>query len=280
MKIYKDRKIVLVTKHGKESVIRPVFEGETGCQLVTETRLDTDRLGTFSREIRRPKSQAHTARLKIKKGMKLSKADIAVASEGSFGLHPTASIPWNVELVMMYDRKEDLEIYGIHESPDTNYGHRSVKTYAEALQFAQEAGFPQHYLIIRPENEKSKHIIKDIDSFDKLRDGFFWCKSRSKSGNVFMETDMRAHANPTRMKNIEKATQNLVSNLLSFCPECHVPGFIPREAIGGLPCEMCGRESEITMKLVYACGKCGHRQEQLFPNGRFASAEYCHHCNP
>ena len=108
--------MVLLTKHGKESVMKPILESETGCELETDKRFDTDRLGTFSREVKRRKSQLETARLKIKKGMRRAKTDMGIASEGSFGLHPIVPIPWNVELVLLYDKRDRFEIYGVHES--------------------------------------------------------------------------------------------------------------------------------------------------------------------
>ena len=82
-KIFENRKVVLLTKHKKEEAIKSALEKETGCELIVESRFDTDKLGTFSREIKRPKSQLDTARMKIRKGLKLTKTDIGIASEGS-----------------------------------------------------------------------------------------------------------------------------------------------------------------------------------------------------
>jgi hypothetical protein len=280
LKIYEGRKIVLLTKHGKESVIKPILENKTGCELVTDSSFDTDRLGSFSREVKRRKSQLETARLKIKKGMRRAKTDMGIASEGSFGLHPIVPIPWNVELVLLYDKRDRFEIYGVHESSDTNFDHKTIRSMEEAVEFAEKAGFPEHYLIIRPENAKSRHIIKDINSLEKLGEAFDLCKKRSKSGNVFIETDMRAYANPTRMKNIEKATQDLLEKLLIFCPVCGAPGFTVKESLPGLPCEICGTPGDMTLKHVLECHRCNHRHEELHPKGKAAPAEYCHHCNP
>ena len=280
MKIYQDRKIVLLTKHSKEEVIKPILELETGCELITESRFDTDKLGTFSREIKRPKSQLDTARLKIKKGMKFTNTDIVIASEGSFGSHQIAPIPWNVELVLLYDKKEKFEIYGVHESSDTNFSHKKTKNYEEVLAFAETIGFPEHFLILRPDHDNSKKIIKDINSYEKLKDAYFKCSGISNTGEVFVETDMRAHGNPIRMKNIQKATENLVSKLLSFCPNCGAPGFIVNEVIRGLPCELCGLPSEMTLKYIYSCYKCKHEKEEHFPKGHAAPAQYCNYCNP
>ncbi len=280
MKIFENRSVVFLTKHRKEKVIKPILEKETGCKLVVVDRFDTDMYGTFSREIKRPKSQVETARIKIRKGMKLIKTDIGLASEGSFGSHPVAPIPWNVELVLLHDKKENLEIFGTYEGAETNYSHITTKSYDEVLKFAEKAGFPEHYLILRPENENSKLIIKDIFSFQKLKEAFLWCASQSRTGEVFVETDMRAHANPTRMKNIEKATHDLLSKLLNLCPECGAPGFIIKDVVRGLPCEACGLPSDMSLKFIYGCHKCKHENEQLYPRGQFAPAKYCNYCNP
>ena len=279
-KIFENRKVVLLTKHKKEEAIKSALEKETGCELIVESRFDTDKLGTFSREIKRPKSQLDTARMKIRKGLKLTKTDIGIASEGSFGSHPYMPIPWNVEIVLLYDKKEDMEIYGVYEGSDTNFGHLKTNDFDSALKFAEQIGFPEHFLILRPDDEFSKNIIKDIDSVDKLKKTVDWCLTKSKSGNVFIETYMRSHANHTRIKNIEKATQNLIVKLMSFCPKCEAPGFIVNQVIKGLPCELCGLPGEMTLKLIYSCHKCKHEQEELYPKGQHAPAQYCNYCNP
>ena len=279
-RIFENRKIVLLTKHGKERAIKPLLEEETGCELVVESRYDTDRLGTFSREIKRPKSQLDTARMKIEKGMKLAQTDIGIASEGSFGSHPFAPVPWNVELVLLIDRKDNLEIFGIYEGAKTNVGHLKTDSYESALKFAGQIGFPEHMLILRPDDEYAKNIIKDIDSGDKLKEAFHQCLAKSRSGSVFIETDMRAHANPTRMSNIEKAAQDLIARLMNLCPECGAPGFVIDRMIKGLPCELCGLSSDMTLKCVYSCHRCKHRREDLYPMGRYAPAKFCNYCNP
>lgn len=278
--IYKNRKIVLVTKHKKEEAIQAIFEKATGGSIVVETRFDTDKLGTFTRDIVRTGSQLETARLKIKEGMLLSQLDIGIASEGSFGSHPLISMPWNIELVLLFDQRENFELYGIFESGETNFAQLVTGSFAEAVSFAKKIGFPEHYLVIRPDDSESERIIKGINNYDCLKEAFAWGGSNSLSGKVFLETDMRAHANPTRMENIKKATEDLISKLQKFCPNCAAPGFIVSEKIKGLPCELCGLPSELVLKNISKCYKCGHALEQLYSNGQFAAAQYCHFCNP
>ena len=49
MRLYENRKVVLLTKHKKEEVIKPIVEEALGCILQVENRFDTDKLGTFTR---------------------------------------------------------------------------------------------------------------------------------------------------------------------------------------------------------------------------------------
>ncbi|MBS3900119.1 MAG: hypothetical protein KGZ54_05850 [Dethiobacter sp.] len=278
--IYKNRKIVLLTKHKKEEAIKPILEKATGCRLIIESGFDTDIFGTFSRDITRTKSQLETARLKIREGMLLSGLDIGIASEGSFGPHPFIPAPWNIELVLLFDQQENFELYGIHESGETNFAQLTTASFEEALSFANKSGFPEHFLIIRPDDSESEQIIKGINNYEWLKEAFAWCVAESHSGKVFIETDMRAHANPIRMENIKKATEDLIEKLHNFCPNCTAPGFIVSERIKGLPCELCGLPSDLVLKNSSKCRKCSYVLERLHPNGQFAAAKYCHFCNP
>lgn len=280
-KIYQNRKMVLLTKHKKEEVIKAILEQKTGCQLIVVDDFDTDTFGTFSRDIKRPDSQLGTAMLKIQKGMELTGTDLGIASEGSFGSHPYIPMPWNTELVVLYDKKEDFQIYGVHESGDTNLNHMQTSDYHGVLKFAEEIGFPQHYLIMRPDNEESGGIIKGINNYQWLEEAFQLCLSKSDTGQVFIETDMRAHANPTRMENIKKATEDLVKKLLQTCPKCDAPGFIVSDKVRGLPCELCGLPTDLVLKNIKKCYRCNHIEEEEYPNGEAqASPQYCNFCNP
>jgi len=280
MKLYENKQIVLLSKHKKEEVIRPLIEEALGCTLILENRFDTDKLGTFTREVRRPKSQLDTARLKIKKGMRLSNVDIGISSEGSFGSHPFAPIQWNTELVLFYDKSDNLEVFGIYEGSETNCDEIIVKTFDEAYEFCNKVGFPEHYVILRSDHNKSKFILKNINTYEKLREAFERCLMKSKTKSVYIETDMRAFANPTRMKNIKKATENLVEKLLITCPECAAPGFQVQEIIKGLPCEWCGLPSEMAKEYIRICHRCKHKHIEVYPKGRSSPAQYCERCNP
>ncbi|MBS3987395.1 MAG: hypothetical protein KGZ38_09770 [Erysipelothrix sp.] len=272
--------IVLITKHHKEVAIKPLIETQLQCTLHVIDDVDTDRFGTFSREIKRKKSQFDTARLKIKHAYKSTNATRIIASEGSFGSHPMIPIPWNVELVVLKDYYHNVEVIGVYESSDTNFAHHCVSSYEDALSFATSCQFPTHGLIMRPDHEHHKFIIKDIVDETSLHEAFEVCLAKSITQHVFIETDMRAHRNPTRMHNIAKATQHMIEQYLSTCPRCNCPGFTITNYVLGLPCELCAQPTQMVLKHVYQCQRCKYTEEKWYPKGQTCPANYCNTCNP
>ena len=87
--MFEGRPLIIATKHEKEKVIAPILEKELGVKCFLALDLDTDKLGTFSGEVERHDDPITTARKKCLLAMELTNCDLAVASEGSFGPHPT-----------------------------------------------------------------------------------------------------------------------------------------------------------------------------------------------
>lgn len=275
-----NKKVLLITKHKKERVIQPLMEKETGCIIVCDKNIDTDQYGTFVRDIPRVLTQTDAAREKIIAGLECSGYNMGIASEGSFGSHPYFPIPWNNEVVMLYDIESGLEVKGVYAGPDTNFAHFYASNYEDAVIFAEKIGFPEHHLILRPDDEYSKEIFKDIDSWEMLEYIFDLSKEKSTGNMVFMETDMRAQGNPTRMANIEKATKDLIEKLKMRCPCCGAPGFLSVENIPGLECELCGTKTKLIEKSIYSCHRCKHMLEKKRVDMDKAPATYCDYCNP
>ena len=111
---YNNTSAVLATMHGKDRVIAPLLERDLGLRVELALGLNTDRFGTFSREIERKGSQLDAARAKI--GAAFENAPyvrVGIASEGSFGPHP--HIPFlalDRELILLIDRETVLELIG------------------------------------------------------------------------------------------------------------------------------------------------------------------------
>ncbi len=92
---------------------------------------------------------------------------------------------------------------------------------------------------------------------------------------------MRSLYNPTRTKNIAKATENLVRKLQQLCPNCNFVNFDVVERLKELRCGLCGLATQVIRTNVYHCDRCNFKQEPLFSNGvKFADQMYCSHYNP
>ncbi|MDJ0798921.1 MAG: hypothetical protein QNJ51_19230 [Calothrix sp. MO_167.B12] len=282
--LFMHRVAILATMHHKERVIAPILDNELGLKVMVPPGFNTDIFGTFTREVKRPGNQIETVRLKAEKALEVTDGSIAIASEGSFAPHP--SLPYiasNREIVIFIDKEQDIEIIGEAFSTETNHSHLVVENVNQALNFAENIGFPEHGLVVMPEEspKDSNHVIKGIITEEKLVEAVNFILEKSPTGKAHLETDMRAMYNPTRMENIATATHNLVKKINTLCPKCSTPGFDIIRIIPGLPCELCHIPTTLTKAVVYKCQKCDFTQEKLFPNGRnFANPAQCMYCNP
>jgi hypothetical protein len=277
---YPGRQVALLTQHGKERVIAAALEPALGCRVTRVAGYDTDLLGTFTRDIPRAGTQLEAARKKARLGMKLAGLPLGLASEGAFGPDPMMGIlPWNVEFLIWIDDGLGIEVVGIAQGK-TNFAHVLAVSWEEAEAFASRAGFPEHHLVVRPTDENDPRIRKGLADWADLQAAFAWALDQSESRCVFIETDMRAHANPTRMDNIRLAAEDLARKLQSPCPACGAPGFGIVERLDGLPCEDCGAPTRETRADVYGCCKCAHRVTRERTDAMYASAGRCDYCNP
>jgi len=275
---------VLASMHGKECVIAPVLQQSLGLRVVLAEGLDTDRFGTFSLEIARTGSQLEAARAKISAAFNADPtARVGLASEGSFGPHPLIPfLPFGRELVVLIDRVTGFELIGQDTGPHTNFSHRIVANIDEANVFAERSGFPEHGLIVigcvDGQPAPACVLIKDITDALALQTAIR--ETLSVCGSAFIETDMRAHRNPTRMVAIERATRDLARRFMSRCPACDFRGFDLTERIAGLPCDWCGGPTNAIRQHVLQCAACGHREERCVTTSATADPGQCDFCNP
>lgn len=278
--MFAGRKLVIATKHHKEKAIAPILEKLLGVNCFVPIALDTDVLGTFSGEIERQLNPLATARKKCELAMNETGCDLAVASEGSFGTHPSICFARaDDELLVFIDRKNNLEIVAREISMETNFDGAAIENTHELLEFARKAGFPSHGLILRPSKESNQNMVKGITDNEWLIIAFK--KLKQIHGKVYVETDMRALYNPMRMKVIEKAVQKLAQNIRSVCPDCGTPGFGIVDAKKGLPCSLCGYPTNSTLSYLYICQSCQFKKETLNPHGKTEEdPTFCDVCNP
>ena len=278
--MFENRTIVIATMHKKESAIAPLLEDNFKLKCLIPSEFNSDLLGTFSGEMERKEDPISTLRQKCLLALKSTNLDFVIASEGSFGAHPSLFFAQaNDELVMLLDTKNNLEIVARELSTETNFAAQTIKNEAELIDFAESVQFPSHGIILRKAEKDYSKIYKGITNWDDLKLHFEEIKK--ENGTAYIETDMRALFNPTRMKNIQKATQKLIEKMKSCCPSCQTPGFDVTEVILGLPCEWCGKPTASTLKYQLTCKKCSHTEEQLYPlNKSVESPEFCNACNP
>jgi len=282
--LFADRIVVIATMHKKEQVILPILERELAVKAIVPSDFDSDKFGTFTREIKRLGTQIEAAKIKAEQALNITGETLAIASEGTFSPHPFVPyLSCNREIVLLLDKKHEIEIIGEEFSTETNHNYQVVKTVEEAFEFAEKVGFPEHGLVVMFEEtpKDSNQIIKGITTQEKLEEAVSLFLKKSLNGKVHLETDMRALYNPTRMKNIAKATLNLVQKINSLCPKCDFPGFSITERKRGLPCGLCNMPTELTLATLYQCKKCDFQKEILFPDGiKQADPSQCMYCNP
>lgn len=278
--LFSNRKLVIATKHEKEKAIAPLVESALGVKCFVPENFDTDVLGTFTGETERKDDPFTTLRNKCQMAMSLTNCDLAIASEGSFGMHPAIFfVHADDEILMLLDKKNDLEIAARELSVETNYNGAEVKSEEELLKFAKKAGFPSHGLVLRMEKEHVEDIHKGITDWDSLKK--IYEQLISKYGRAYLETDMRAMYNPTRMAVIETAARKLVNKINSCCPQCGTPGFAVTGTKPGLPCGFCGLPTQLPLAHVWSCVKCQFTKEENAPNQKQeADPQYCDRCNP
>ncbi|MRX46215.1 DUF6671 family protein [Pedobacter puniceum] len=278
--MFNGRKLIIATKHHKEKLIAPILEKALGLTCFVDETFDTDTLGTFTGEVERTLDPIATAREKCLQAMRKNNCDLGLASEGSFGPHPSLFfVQADDEFLIFIDHKHGIEIIARELSTATNFNAKSIANEEELLAFAAEIGFPEHALILRPSKDNFTAIHKGINDAETLKKVFHQLNKEYQS--VYAETDMRAMYNPTRMGVIEKATYKLLEKIQSHCPQCQMPGFTVTAAKPGLKCSLCGLPTKSTLSYVYSCQHCHFSKEEIYPNQKQTEdPTYCDYCNP
>lgn len=276
--IYKDKFVLLASKHRKEQVIEPVFREKMGCTLCVED-IDTDQFGTFTGEIPRPLSAYETCILKAKHAAKDKKYFLSIASEGSFGPHPSNPfIPHAHEIMVFVDLEHDWVIAEQLVTPNTNYKMMTIHQDTILDSFLETVHFPSHALTLQ--SGDMQHVLKKgINSHDKLQSAL--AVGFKKYNELFIATDMRAMMNPTRMQTLAELAEKLATRITTSCPECGIPGFGFKSVSGHLPCSLCGDDTQMYRYEEWGCIRCDYqeqrpRKDQLL----MAAPTYCDYCNP
>lgn len=277
--MFENKTLLISTKHHKEHVIAPIFE-RLGFRCVLNANFDTDELGTFSGEIERTMDPLNTLRAKCHLGLAKHECDFAIATEGSFGAHPY--IPFTAgheEFIMLVDRNKTMEFVARSMTATSNFQRQEINNDDDLMAFARTVQFPSHAIIVKNQPEHFSFLRKGISNWGELLSASNHCMK--EYGSVFVETDLRAMNNPTRMNEIKLLAIKLLDKLKVNCPNCQFPGFDVVNVKPGLPCTVCQFPTESILAHEYCCQKCHFIEEKYYPNGKkVETATYCQKCNP
>ncbi len=275
---YAGKFVLLASMHQKEQVIEPVFRQALGCHL-TVAGIDTDQFGTFTGEVPRSLSAYETCILKAQQAAQKKNYALSLASEGSFGSHPSNPyLPHAHEMMAFVDLEHHWIIGEQLQTSVTNYKMLTIRRETPLDSFLNSALFPSHALTLQSADRL--HVIaKGIRSPHQLQlsltDGF------KKYDELLIATDMRAMMNPTRMQTIGELAKKLATRINRSCRGCGAPGFGFKSVGGHLPCSDCGEITKLYQYEEWGCIQCDY-QEQRPRQDNLSAADptHCDACNP
>ena len=282
---YTNAAIALATMHAKAEALAPAF-ATLAVSLLVPANIDTDALGTFSGEIPRLQPPLETAIAKARLAMATTGLPLGLATEGSFGPDPVLGIvPVHREVAVLVDDLHGHIVSEWRNSHETNFASRVIGDASE-LDDTQLSrwGFPSHALIVRSESDDASRIgaiHKALRDRAALQAAIAGCVAASPLRRARVETDMRAHLNPTRMRQIALLGERLVERLRCRCPQCQAPGFGRVDVVIGLPCKWCGTPTAAILAEIHGCNACGGRKQVPRADGlREVDPAQCDLCNP
>jgi hypothetical protein len=280
---YAGRTAALATMHGKERVIAPAFAEAVGLALIVPPGLDTDAFGTFSGEAPRVGTMLEVAILKARAGMARAGVKIAVASEGTFAPHARIGIlPAAIELMALVDDESGQVISESIVSLATNFDRVIVSPNDNTGAFLEQVQFPSHGIVVRPHaGGPAAAVWKGLVAEATVARAIELAAAISADGAAIVETDMRAHFNPTRMASLGELAWRLAARVARLCPQCGAPGYDVVERKAGLACLDCGTATSLVACEIVRCDSCGASEERAPPHGLLGAAPmHCPSCNP
>ena len=274
------RKIALPTLHKKGDQIIPAFQRLPHLEVV-EISIDTDLFGTFAGEIERTLSPREAAIAKAEAALVLTGWDGAIASEGSIGADPRVPFLTSDREVMVFvDRLEGVVIEEKHHSFEIIAVRTEYRDGDDLTDFLGKADFPHHHVIARTRSDGKLNVIKGLRDQESLNAALQELLARSDDGVVVIESDLRAHASPSRQRNIAHLANLLAERISRRCPRCDSPGWGRVDHRFGVECSECGHlDQRIARQVIDGCVRCDHRVDGAVLRESIDAGE-CQLCNP
>lgn len=276
---FRGRWAAVATMHGKDLAIAPPLCRWFDMAVTTVPGVDTDALGAFTGEVVRRGTMLDAARAKAELAIARTGAPLGIGSEGAFGPDPDLPLlASGRELLLLREAATGHEIVVMRRTP-TNWDHVTVGPGEPVDGFLARIGFPDHAVVVRavPRDRPpvAKGLTRRVDVEAALGAVF------GTSDKALMETDMRAHLNPTRMRTIGRLARALAVRIARRCPSCGAPGFGITGVERGLPCGDCGTPTRRIRAEIHGCVSCvttvlRHERSAAVR----ADPRWCPLCNP
>ena len=275
---YKNERVLLASKHKKERVIRPVFFDKIGCEIYTSD-FDTDQFGTFTGEIPRTHNAYETCILKAKTAAIAADCSFSVASEGSFGPHPSTPFFASAHEIMVFvDLKNGWVIADQLVTAKTNYKMLKLHRGIEIESFLQSVQFPSHAVTLQV-NDTKEVIGKGIQDVSLLN--HLIATGFTKGDELLLATDMRAMVNPKRMEALALLAEKLAARIVTCCLSCGAPGFGFISTAEQLSCSLCNGPTTMHRFEIWGCVACENKEKKpRHDNLEQADPTFCNCCNP
>lgn len=271
-----EKRALLITKHGKQHLLAPVF-AESGWTLDV-TGADTDSLGAFSGDVPRRHSPLETARRKALLGVELGDAPWLAASEGSIG-SSWPGIVDDVELVALVSRDASTVVVGRaigFALRAVRFEVNSATSEEEIIRRCADADLPRHHLLVA----SSDHHEAAIGALARVEEVLDACHRLAQPQRTLtVQTDFRAHLCPSRQPVIIDAARDLMIRMSQECPRCDAAGFGEADLIPGRPCIDCGSPTDDALAQKWVCPTCGFDEHRPV-KGELADPSRCPWCNP
>jgi hypothetical protein len=136
--------------HAKERVIGLILRDELGLIVRLAVGVDTDRFGTFSREVARQGSQLNAARAKNCSRVRI--LSVGTCGAGKRRQFRTVSrytvLADRREIVLMVDRQSGFELIGRDIALETSFLHLITRDVDQDIDCAQIGKFPEQGILV------------------------------------------------------------------------------------------------------------------------------------
>jgi hypothetical protein len=275
---YRGKTVALATLHQKGALAQEPFKEILGMD-VEEVKVDTDQFGTFSGDVERTLTPREALMAKAQLGLTHSQSQYALASEGTIGVDPLIGfLNSDIEHVGFFDSANNLFISHSYRSFDIQAHTHQYRSEEDLNHFLKRADFPHHKLIVKSFDDGVQPLAKGISKHEDLMKVLHVAVDQGLT-KITIESDLRAHASPSRAANIKQAFTELAERINTPCPDCDSPGWGITSSISGLTCLDCGEETEAIKAYLYSCIACAFT-EQSESVAEGIDPSRCNWCNP